>query len=76
MLEVVSTQKGLRWVHLAVVGNVFVYDACDRWMARQFPGCPSERYADDAVIHLGWNLTVSTLALPLADELWRMLSTA
>src|ERR1035437_6876881 len=21
------------------------------WMAREFPGCPFERYADDAVVH-------------------------
>jgi len=23
----------------------------DRWMARNFPGCPFERYADDGVVH-------------------------
>jgi RNA-directed DNA polymerase len=25
--------------------------AFDLWMARNFPGCPFERYADDAVVH-------------------------
>jgi RNA-directed DNA polymerase len=25
--------------------------AFDRWMEREHPGCPFERYADDAVIH-------------------------
>jgi RNA-directed DNA polymerase len=25
--------------------------AFDLWMAREFPGCPFERYADDAVVH-------------------------
>lgn len=25
--------------------------AFDMWMARNFPGCPFERYADDAVVH-------------------------
>ena len=25
--------------------------AFDTWMARNFPGCPFERYADDAVVH-------------------------
>jgi RNA-directed DNA polymerase len=25
--------------------------AFDTWMARTFPGCPFERYADDAVVH-------------------------
>ena len=25
--------------------------AFDRWMARNYPGVPFERYADDAVVH-------------------------
>lgn len=25
--------------------------AFDSWMVRNFPGCPFERYADDAVVH-------------------------
>ena len=25
--------------------------AFDLWMAREFPGCPFERYADDAIVH-------------------------
>ena len=25
--------------------------AFDAWMAREFPGCPFERYADDAIVH-------------------------
>ena len=25
--------------------------AFDKWMDREFPGCPFERYADDAVVH-------------------------
>ena len=25
--------------------------AFDSWMAREFPDCPFERYADDAVVH-------------------------
>jgi RNA-directed DNA polymerase len=25
--------------------------AFDLWMDREFPGCPFERYADDAVVH-------------------------
>ena len=34
-----------------LLANLFLHYAFDRWMARQFPGCPFERYADDAVIH-------------------------
>jgi RNA-directed DNA polymerase len=34
-----------------VLANLFLHYAFDVWMARTFPGCPFERYADDAVIH-------------------------
>ena len=31
--------------------NLFMHYAFDSWMARNFPGCPFERYADDGVVH-------------------------
>ncbi len=34
-----------------VLANLFLHYAFDMWMARSFPGCPFERYADDAVVH-------------------------
>ena len=34
-----------------VLANLFLHYAFDQWMARKFPGCPFERYADDAVVH-------------------------
>lgn len=34
-----------------LLANLFLHYAFDQWMAREFPGCPFERYADDAVIH-------------------------
>lgn len=34
-----------------VLANLFLHYAFDRWMAREFPDCPFERYADDAVVH-------------------------
>ena len=34
-----------------VLANLFMHYAFDAWMARDFPGCPFERYADDAVVH-------------------------
>ena len=34
-----------------VLANLFMHFAFDTWMAREFPGCPFERYADDAVVH-------------------------
>jgi len=34
-----------------VLANLFLHYAFDAWMAREHPGCPFERYADDGVIH-------------------------
>jgi RNA-directed DNA polymerase len=34
-----------------ILANLFMHFAFDTWMARNFPGCPFERYADDAVVH-------------------------
>ena len=32
-----------------LLANLFLHYAFDRWMAKRFPGCPFERYADDGV---------------------------
>ncbi len=34
-----------------ILANLFMHFAFDSWMVRKFPGCPFERYADDAVVH-------------------------
>jgi RNA-directed DNA polymerase len=34
-----------------ILANLFMHYAFDLWMARNFPGSPFERYADDAVVH-------------------------
>ena len=34
-----------------ILANLFMHYAFDTWMARNFPGCPFERYADDGVVH-------------------------
>ena len=34
-----------------LLANLFLHYAFDVWMRRTFPGCPFERYADDAVVH-------------------------
>jgi RNA-directed DNA polymerase len=34
-----------------LLANIFLHHVFDMWMAREFPGCPFERYADDVVIH-------------------------
>ena len=34
-----------------ILANLFMHYAFDSWMARNLPGCPFERYADDAIVH-------------------------
>jgi RNA-directed DNA polymerase len=34
-----------------ILANLFMHFAFDNWMARNYPDCPWERYADDAVVH-------------------------
>ena len=34
-----------------ILANLFMHYAFDAWMARNHPGCPFERYADDAIVH-------------------------
>jgi RNA-directed DNA polymerase len=34
-----------------VLANLFLHYAFDAWMVREYPNCPFERYADDAVVH-------------------------
>ena len=36
-----------------MLANLFMHYAFDCWMAREFPGCPFERYADGIVAHCG-----------------------
>lgn len=34
-----------------LLANLFMHYAFDMWMKREYPNCPFERYADDAVTH-------------------------
>jgi RNA-directed DNA polymerase len=34
-----------------ILANLFMHFAFDKWLARNYPDCPFERYADDAVVH-------------------------
>ncbi|MGH2885027.1 MAG: group II intron reverse transcriptase/maturase, partial [Solirubrobacteraceae bacterium] len=34
-----------------ILANLFLHYAFDMWTAREFPGCPFERFADDIVVH-------------------------
>ena len=34
-----------------VLANIFLHYALDRWLGREFPAVPFERYADDVILH-------------------------
>jgi RNA-directed DNA polymerase len=34
-----------------ILANLFMHYAFDVWMARTYPDCPFERYADDVIVH-------------------------
>lgn len=36
-----------------ILANLFLHYTFDMWMQREFPACPFERYADDAIVHCG-----------------------
>jgi RNA-directed DNA polymerase len=53
-----------------LLANLFLHYAFDRWMARTFPGCPFERYADDAVIHCRSQASAPTSSTAAATRRW------
>jgi RNA-directed DNA polymerase len=34
-----------------VLANLYLHYCMDKWLEREYPDCPFERYADDAIIH-------------------------
>ena len=42
---------------------------CDKWMDREHPGCPFERYADDVVVHCDTEQQAQQLWADLAERL-------
>ena len=52
-----------------MIANLFMHYAFDKWMDREFPGCPFERYADDAVIHCDTEAQARHLWAALAERL-------
>ena len=51
------------------LANLFMHYAFDRWMGREFPGCPFERYADDVVVHCDTEDQARALRAAIADRL-------
>ena len=52
-----------------VLANLFMHYAFDRWMGREFPGCPFERYADDVVAHCDDEEQAQRLRVAIAERL-------
>src|SRR5919106_2697939 len=52
-----------------VLANLFMHYAFDRWMVREFPGCPFERYADDVVAHCDTEEQARHLRAAIAERL-------
>jgi group II intron reverse transcriptase/maturase len=53
----------------ALLANLFMHYAFDRWMDREYPACPFERYADDAVIHCETEAVARSVWAALAERL-------
>ena len=52
-----------------LLANLFMHYAFDRWMVREFPGCPFERYADDTVAHCDTEQQARALWAAIAKRL-------
>ena len=52
-----------------MLANLFMHYAFDRWMGREYPGCPFERYADDIVAHCDTEAQARALRNSIASRL-------
>ena len=52
-----------------LLANLFMHYAFDKWMDREHPGCPFERYADDVVIHCNTEQQARQLCAGLVERL-------
>jgi RNA-directed DNA polymerase len=53
----------------SLLANLFMHYAFDSWMAREYPGCPFERYADDIVTHCSTEAQAQHLLRSIATRL-------
>ena len=51
-----------------LLANLFMHYAFDRWMSREYPGCPFERYADDIVAHCDTGEQCRTLQAAVVER--------
>ena len=52
-----------------LLANLFMHYAFDKWIDREHPGCPFERYADDVVIHCDTEQQAQQLWADLVERL-------
>ena len=52
-----------------LLANLFMHYGFDRWMDREHPGAPFERYADDVVIHCDTEVQARGLWAAIAERL-------
>ena len=52
-----------------ILANLFMHFAFDNWMVRNFPDCPWERYADDAVVHCGTRRQAEEVLAAIAERM-------
>jgi len=52
-----------------LIANLYLHYAFDRWMDREYPGCPFERYADDVVAHCDSEEQARELRAAVAERL-------
>lgn len=52
-----------------LLANLFMHHAFDLWMAREHPGCPFERYADDVIVHCDSERQARELLAGIAQRL-------
>jgi RNA-directed DNA polymerase len=52
-----------------LLANLFLHYAFDRWMAREYPSVPFERYADDAVAHCNTKAQAEEVLAALSERM-------
>jgi RNA-directed DNA polymerase len=52
-----------------ILANLFMHFAFDTWLARRFPGCPFERFADDAVVHCATKAQAEEVLAAIAERM-------
>ena len=52
-----------------ILANLVMHYAFDKWMDREFPGCPFERYADDVIAHCDTEDQARHLRAAVAERL-------